>query len=91
MSKRKVKPGLIIMEIHRNLWEGLNDNQIGQLLKVLFNYHFDGVVPENLSDALRIAFNCLKPVLDQQKLDYQETCKINANSIQEYWDKKKGK
>ncbi|MDR1055697.1 MAG: DUF6291 domain-containing protein [Prevotellaceae bacterium] len=80
------KPGFIINEIHREAWEGLPDEQCGKLLKHLIRYQFDGTFPENLSPELNTAFNFLKPVVDKQKIDYQEICIKRKEAINKRWE-----
>jgi len=83
------KGGIIIREAHREAWESLPDEQAGKLLKVLLEYQFDAVLPTNLSPELRLAFNFMRPVVDKDRADYQETCRKNAQSSREYWAKNK--
>ncbi len=87
----KKKPGFIIDELHRGMWESLPDTQCGQLLKLLIQYQFDGTIPPNLSPELRIAFSFLKPILDKQRADYEATCKARKEAAEKRWREEKGK
>lgn len=79
------KPGLIINAIHRQAWEELTDENCGKLLKIIIRYFFDGKKPEGLSAEMKMAFNFLKPVMDNHKESYMETCRKNKDAANKRW------
>lgn len=79
------KPGLIITEIQRDAWESLTDEQAGKLVKILLNYQFDDVIPDNLPPDIRMAFSFLRPVIDKQREDYNTKCQKAKEAIKTRW------
>ena len=84
--KKKMKPGIIIQEIHRKAWEILPDAKCGELLKILIEYQFDsGELPSDLSPDVEMALNFLIPVVDQQRTDYENTCEERSKAAKKRW------
>ena len=84
------KSDLLIARVYREALENLTDEQCGKLIKALLQYQFDGIVPDNLTTELQMAFSFMKSVADKHNAYFQEKCKKNAKAIQGYWDRKRG-
>jgi hypothetical protein len=81
----KKKPGFIINEIHRKFWDGLPPEKRGELLTILMDYTFDGILPVENGE-FEMALNFLIPVIDKQKIDYEEKCKKAKEAINKRWN-----
>lgn len=84
-DQMKSSPGLIISELQRTAWQSLPNEQCGHLLKVLLDYHFDGVLPPVLPPELNVALSFIIPVIDKQKKDYKETCDKRRDAANKRW------
>ena len=69
----KKNPGFIINEIHRKFWEGLSPEKRGDLLVILMDYTFDGILPVEGGE-FEMALNIFIPIIDMQKTDYEDIC-----------------
>jgi hypothetical protein len=83
--KAKMKPGIIIQEVHRKAFENMTDAKCGELLKILIEYQFDGVLPSDISPDLEVALNFLTPILDQQRVEYEKTCEERRKGANKRW------
>lgn len=81
----KTQPGIILPSLHREMWENLPAEQCKQLLVILFAYQLDGAMPTELPPDLRVAFSFLKPILDKQRAEYEETCENRRAAANKRW------
>lgn len=68
--------------------EDLTDEQVGKLLRALFQYEIHDTLPEFADKELKVAFKFIKPILDADKEKYNSVCKKNRNNIQKRWTEK---
>ena len=70
--------------------EGLNDEQLGQLMRALFIYARDGEQIK-LEPVVRMAFSFIKDNIDRNADKYQKKCERNRENIRKRWERKNTK
>ena len=68
----------------------LSCEQRGLLLTAIIDYARDGLAPEFTDLALRIAWESLRPALDQDAIRYEEICARNRENAKKRWDEEAG-
>lgn len=69
----------------QHLFNSLSDEKAGQLLKALFVYVIDGVVPSYEDDALQGIFDYMSNQLAIDREKYEAICEKNAASAAKRW------
>ena len=78
-SKSESAPILIRLEFVP-MFDDLTDEETGKVMKAIFDYRTNGVIPEFQSRMLNIPFNALKRMMDDDFAAYTEKCKKNAEN-----------
>lgn len=78
-SKSESAPILIRLEFVP-MFDDLTDEETGKVMKAIFDYRTNGVIPEFESRMLNIPFNALKRMMDDDFDAYKEKCKKNAEN-----------
>lgn len=78
-SKSESAPILIRLEFVP-MFDDLTDEETGKVMKAIFDYRTNGVIPEFESRMLNIPFNALKRMMDDDFAAYAEKCKKNAEN-----------
>lgn len=75
---------------HQALFQQLTDEQAGKLIKAIYAYEVEGIIP-TFTDPLLIAFfvGVFKSYLDAHKAKYEKKCRQNAENIAKRWNKSK--
>lgn len=68
--------------------EDLTDEQVGKLLRALFQYEIHDTLPEFADKELKVAFKFIKVHLDNDREKYKDTCEKRKQNIQKRWDTK---
>ena len=71
-----MKPGFILYNDYYGILSTLSDEELGKLLRAIFNYEVDGKI-QKLNNTLLMAFNFIKKDLDYGKEKYDKTCERN--------------
>lgn len=66
----------------------LRDAEAGKMLKALFCYCCDGVLPENLKGGAAMLFNQFRHQHDRDQESYDRRCAANRGNIQKRWESK---
>lgn len=67
--------------------EDLTDEQVGKLLRALFQYEIHDTLPEFADKELKIAFKFIKVHLDNDREKYVKMCEKQKSNIQKRWNK----
>lgn len=78
-SKSENAPLLIRLEMFP-LFDELTNEEAGEVIKAIFEYRLYAVIPEFQDRALRTAFFTIKPLIDDDRDKYRETCERNAEN-----------
>lgn len=84
------KDSFILYLEQQDIFEMLEDEEAGQLIKAIFKYEKTGQIPQ-LDKALRIAFIPIKSVLDRNKEKYEKVVERNKQNIEKRWKKENTK
>lgn len=76
---RKEKSSFVIYYDFERQTENLSDEQLGRLLRIMFDYEIREIEPDK-SDELFMAFQFVKTYLDINKEKYAEICEQNAKN-----------
>lgn len=74
------KTGFLLYHENRKQFEMLNNEQAGILIKALFCYSEDGVVPEMPDGKVEMAFSFLMDMLKRNEEAYKRVCARNARN-----------
>ena len=69
-----MKDGMILYSSYIEKFKKLSDEQFGQLIRLIFQYQIDGVVPSIEDTAISLAFDVAKFDLDRNNKKYEEIC-----------------
>lgn len=78
------KNSFVLYYTYREQLKDLSDEDLGKLLRALFDYEIDRVKPK-LSGGVQMAFNFIQSTLDLDRLKYEEKCNKNRENIIKYW------
>ena len=84
------KPGFVLYLNQKNIIDELTDEEVGILIKALFEYELTKKIPK-LEKMLKIIFLQFKNMLDNDEKKYKEKCLKNQQNIKGYWEKVKQK
>ncbi len=77
MSKKK---SFLLYYDYRQHFDYLTDLQLGQLVRSLFGYEIDRVVPEFSEPIMKMCFSFVQSNLDRDMQKYIEKCEKNAEN-----------
>ncbi len=69
----------------------LRDAELGKVVKALYGYCCDGVLPENLKGMAALFFAQLRGQFDRDREQYDRRCAVNRENIQKRWDREEKK
>lgn len=72
---------------HMDTIERLTDEEAGRLIKALFRYSTDGIVPSFDDRFMDLAFSMFKAAIDRDSAAYERKCERNRNNINQRWNK----
>ena len=84
------KDSFILYLEQQEIFEMLEDEEAGQLIKAIFKYEKTGQIPQ-LDKSLKIAFIPIKSVLDRNKEKYEKVVERNKHNIEKRWKKENTK
>lgn len=67
----------------------LTDEELGRLLRAVFNYEREGVEPCEADEKIKIFFCMIKETLDRDRKRYETICNRNRLNAQHRWQKTK--
>lgn len=67
----------------------LSDQDAGRLLKSLYAYIIDGIIPDNLEPAADMAFTFMQQAFERDADKYEETCEKRRAAINKRWQEYK--
>lgn len=76
-SKKKEINALLRLE-NKNIILAMTNEEAGALMKAIYVYGTEGVIPETLDRSLRLIFLVFKEDIDKDRKAYNEMCKRNA-------------
>lgn len=74
---------------YREIFDELEDNELGQLIKTFFHYAEDGECEEIEDRAVSGIFKMLKREYMSRVRNYNDRCEKQSSKKKEWWDKKK--
>lgn len=80
------KDSFILYLEQKEIFEMLEDEEAGQLIKAIFEYEKTGEIPK-LDKSIKIAFIPIKSVLDRNKEKYQKVVERNKQNIGKRWNR----
>ena len=78
--------------LYLDYWEWLKlltDEELGRLLRSVFIYEREGVVPRDNDDKITIFFYMIKETLDRDRKHYETVCNRNRLNAKSRWQKTK--
>lgn len=79
------KNSFILYDSFKDVFDELNDEQAGRLIKAIFEYKVTGSEPE-LDGLLKMAFIPIRQAINRDIAKYEATCKRNRESIKKRWN-----
>jgi hypothetical protein len=76
--------------IYHDYWEWLRlltNEELGRLMRIIFAYEREQILPENLDGKLEMAFAMIKETLDRDKKKYEIVCNRNREIARMRWEK----
>lgn len=80
MENQLKKDGFIMYSSHWAALSLLSDEEMGKLMKSVYQYYLYNRIPEFGDKSLNIMFNLIKQVMDKDKLKYITKCNKNKES-----------
>jgi len=84
------KDSFILYLEQKEIFEMLEDEEAGRLIKAIFKYEETEQIPK-LDKSLKIAFIPIKSVLDRNREKYQKVVERNKQNIEKRWEKENTK
>ena len=85
----KVKKSFVLYHDFSNLFSLLTDEELGRLIRAIFDYSINGTFPENLMEKEQVAFMMIRNTLDRDREKYEKVCNRNKENARIRWDKMK--
>ena len=82
----KKRPGVMLYFDRLTFLDQLSAEQTGTLFKAIVAYARDGVEPETADDLVKLAWEFVRPGLDQDEKRYQEVCEKRKKAIEKRWE-----
>ncbi len=80
------KGGLILYEQQYEAIRDLSLMDKGLLLDVVFQYHMNGIIPQDLPPMVKMAFSFIRTSIDIDKDKYLKKCAQNRENAAKRWD-----
>ena len=65
----------------------LSDEELGKLIRAVFEYDISGIMPELEDRLLMACFMRIAECLDRNNIRYEEVCQKKAEAMRKRWDK----
>ena len=85
----KLKKSFVLYHDYWNWFRLLTDEELGQLMRAIFSYERDQILPASLNEKTEIAFCMIKEVLDRDREKYELICNRNKEIAKLRWKKMK--
>lgn len=85
----KVKKSFVLYHDFRNWFSLLTDEELGRLIRAIFDYEMNKELPENLNEKEQIAFFMVRDILDRDREKYERVCTRNKENARVRWEKMK--
>lgn len=85
------KGQIMLLASWREVFDTMPNEQIGQIIKAMYAYQFDGKEPEQMTAELFYFWVVVKNWLDDNSSHYQEVCRKRQEAINNRWKKQKEK
>ncbi|MBQ7961012.1 MAG: hypothetical protein IJ289_00315 [Clostridia bacterium] len=85
----KVKKSFVLYHDFRNWFSLLTDEELGRLIRAIFDYEMNKELPENLNEKEQIAFFMVRDILDRDREKYERVCNRNKENARVRWEKMK--
>ncbi len=85
----KVKKSFVLYHDFRNWFSLLTDEELGRLIRAIFDYAINGTLPEKLNEKEQIAFYMVRDTLDRDREKYERVCNRNKENARVRWEKMK--
>lgn len=85
----KVKKSFVLYHDFRNWFSLLTDEELGRLIRAIFDYEMNKTLPENLNEKEQIAFLMVRDTLDRDREKYERVCNRNKENARVRWEKMK--
>lgn len=85
----KVKKSFVLYHDFRNWFSLLTDEELGRLIRAIFDYETNKTLPENLNEKEQIAFLMVRDTLDRDREKYERVCNRNKENARVRWEKMK--
>lgn len=87
MENNTSKKSFLLYYDSQHLFNMLADTQAGKLIKAIYDYEINGIVPNCDDDiAFKMAFTTIQLCLDREKEKYNSVCERNKRNIQKRWN-----
>lgn len=91
-NNNEVKKGQIMLVASwREVFDTMPNEQIGELIKAMYAYQFDGTEPKHLKMEMAYFWVVVKNWLDDNSSHYQEVCRKRKEAVANRWNKQKEK
>ena len=85
----KVKKSFVLYHDFRNWFSLLTDEELGRLIRAIFDSEMNKELPENLNEKEQIAFFMVRDILDRDREKYERVCNRNKENARVRWEKMK--
>ena len=85
----KVKKSFVLYHDYWNWFTLLSDEELGKLIRAVFRYEREKILPEKLGEKTEIAFFMIKDTLDRDREKYEIVCNRNKEIAKLRWKKMK--
>ena len=85
----KVKKSFVLYHDFRNWFSLLTDEELGRLIRAIFDYEMNKELPANLNEKEQIAFFMVRDILDRDREKYERVCNRNKENARVRWEKMK--
>lgn len=83
----KLKKSFTLYHDYWNLITLLTDDELGKLLRAIFVYERERIIPQNLDDKIQLSFFMIKETLDRDRAKYESVCNRNKENARIRWQK----
>lgn len=85
----KIKKSFVLYHDYWNIFKLLTDDELGKLIRAIFNYEREQMEPHDLDEKSMIAFYMVKDTLDRDRAKYEAVCNRNKENAKLRWQKAK--
>lgn len=70
-----------------NTFSLLTDEELGKLIRAVFEYDINGTVPDFEERVLKACFMRIAECLDRNNIRYEEVCRKKSDAMKKRWEK----